>query len=324
MKILKAYSSGFVTTLKRFRLIGLAYLFLLVPGLLVAFPFLSNFKSATAQFISPGKLLEGYDYTAFTELIDFYGDGIKSVLSQASWLIIFYILISVFVTGAILHILNDKKQKAKFMVFLRGGSKYFWRFFRLSVIFIILQVLIALIVYLPFSILVGNSFEHAATEKSTFFLFLPFGFIHLMLAVYLHLISNYTRFILVHENSRIVLRAIWNSIKFVSAKFFGTYGLAILLFIIPALLLVGYFKFSEQVEMTSGLLIFLVFLAQQFYIWLRIATRVWAYASQFDYYLVCKEWENVVNVKEESTVEPLASDQTEDSNQVSEVKKPVD
>lgn len=321
MKILKAYSSGLVTTLKRFRLISLAYLFLLIPGLLVAFPFLSNFKSASSQFISPGKLLEGFDYTAYSELMDFYGDGIKSVLSQASWLIMFYILISVFVTGAILHVLNDKKQKAKFMIFLSGGSKYFWRFFRLSVIFIILQVLIALIVYLPFSILVGNSFEHAATEKSTFFLFLPFGFIHLLLAVYLHLISNYTRFILVHDNSRIVLRAIWNAIKFVSARFFGTYGLAILLFIFPVLLLFGYFKFSEQVEMTSGLLIFLVFLAQQFYIWLRMATRVWAYASQFDYYIVCKENENAVPAIEKTTEEALIVDQSIEENQVPDVTK---
>ena len=303
MKILKVYWSGFTTTLKRFRLISLAYLFLLVPGLLVALPFLSNFKSASAQFISPGKLLTDFDYTAYSELMDFYGDRIKSSLSQVSWLIIFYIFISVFVTGAILHVLNDKKQKAKFMVFLSGGSKYFWRFFRLSIIFLVFQFLLALIIYLPFSIIVGNIFEHAATEKSVFFLFLPFGFIHLLLSVYLYLISNYARFILVHKNSKKVFRAIWHASKFVSGRLFGTYGLLFLLFILPVLLLLGYFKFSEQVEMTTGLLILLVFLVQQFYIWLRMATRIWALASQFDYYLECKEIEETVPLKEKAKEE---------------------
>ncbi len=316
MKILKAYSSGLVTTLKRFRLISLAYLFLLVPGLLVALPFLSNFKSASAQFISPGKLLAEFDYTAYSELMEFYGDKIKSSVSQASWLILFYIFISVFVTGAILHVLNDKKQKAKFMVFLAGGSKYFWRFFRLSIIFLILQFLIALIIYLPFSIIAGNLFEGAATEKSVFFLFLPFGFIHLLISVYIHLISNYTRFILVHKNSRKVFRAIWNALKFVSARFFGTYSLIILLFIFPVLILIGYFNFSEHVEMTSGLLIFLVFLAQQFYIWLRMATRVWSYASQFDYYIVSKENENAVLTIEKTTKEALIGDQSNVENKI--------
>jgi len=71
-----------------------------------------------------------------------------------------------------------------------------------------------------------------------------------------------------------------------------------------------YFKASANVEMTSGLLIFTGFLIQQFYFWLREATRVWAYASQFDYYLMYhKDSEN-------------SAKDLENSEQVSENNEP--
>lgn len=289
MKIFKVYAVGFTTIIKRFRLISLAYFSLLIPALIVVLPFRSYFSKAVSQFISPGKLLAGFDYTAYSELMNFRGDEIKAAFFQSFWLIVFYFFISVFVTGAILYVLQDKKKKAKFINFITGGSKYFWRFFRLSTIFLILQALVALIIYIPFSIMAKNALEHAATEKSTFFLFLPFLAVHLLIAVYMLIISNYSRFILVHEDSKKVFKSIWKSLKFVSSKFFGTYGLILLLLIFPGLLTVIYFKTSGIVDMTSGLLIFLAFLIQQFYIWLKQAFRVWAYSSQFDYYLIYQE-----------------------------------
>ena len=310
MKILKVYAVGFTSIIKRFRLISLAYLSLLIPALLVALPFRSYFTKAMSQYISPGKLLTGFDYTAFSELMNFRGDEIKAAFSQSFWLFIFYFFISVFVTGAIIHILQDKEKKAKFINFISGGSKYFWRFLRLSIIFFILHALVAVIIYVPFGIMVKNTFKHAATEKSTFFLFLPFGIVHLLIAIYLWLISNYTRFIIVQTGSRLVLKSIWKALKFVSSHFFGTYGLILLLFIFPLLLMMVYFKASANVEMTSGLLIFTGFLIQQFYFWLREATRVWAYASQFDYYLMYhKDSEN-------------SAKDLENSEQVSENNEP--
>jgi hypothetical protein len=286
MKILKVYAVGFTTIIKRFRLISLAYLSLLIPALIVALPFHSYFIKATSQYISPGKLLAGFDYTAYSELINFRGDEIKAAFSQSFWLLIFYFFISVFVSGAILHILQDREKKAKFLNFITGGSKYFWRFLRLSIIFFILHALVAIIIYVAFGIMVKNAFEHAATEKSTFFLFLPFLVVHLLIAIYLLIISNYSRFIIVQTGSRLVLKSIWKALKFISSKFFGTYGLILLLFIFPLLFLMIYLKASTHVEMTSGLMIFFAFLIQQFYIWLKEAFRIWTYSSQFDYYMM--------------------------------------
>ncbi len=318
MKILKVYAVGFTTIIKRFRLISLAYLSLLIPALMVALPFHSYFQKAMSQYISPGKLLSGFDYTAYSELMNFRGDEIKAVFSQSFWLLILYFFISIFITGAILHVLQDKERKAKFITFLTGGSKYFWRFFRLSIIFLIIHALVALILYIPFGIMVKNAFEHAATERSVFFLFLPFGIIHLFIAIYLWVVSNYTKFIIVHKGSRLVLKSIWEALKFVSAKFLGTYGLILLLFLFPLLLMMLYYKASVNIEVTSGLLIFMVFLMQQIYLWLREATRVWAYSSQFDYYLICNQKQITENKDQSKSSDTLTgkNDKTSESEKV--------
>ncbi len=275
MKIIKAYKSGFKVTINSLRLITIGYLFLLIPGLLIALAYWSSFKSAIGNFIAPGNLLKGFDYTAYTELMRFEGEKINAAISQAFLLVIFYIFVGLFISGGIIFSLNDKNSKSNLLSMLTGGSRFFWRFLKLNLYSMVVHLIIMAIIYLPFTILVISSFEGAATEKSAFFLFLPFGVFHLIVMLYLFTINNYAKFALVHNNSQKVLRSLWMAAKFVTRKFFNTYSLALLLLIVPIIFLFVYMKISGILEMNSGLMILIVFLVQQIYVWLRMANKVW-------------------------------------------------
>ncbi len=284
MKIIKAYKSGFKDTVTNLRLITIGYLFLLVPGLLIALSYRSSFEEAIGRFISPGNLLNGFDFTAYSELMEFEGEKISAATSQAVWLVIFYVFVSLFISGGIIFSLKNKGSKGNLLSLITGGSRFFWRFLKLNFYTMVVHLIIASIIYTPFAILVMNSFEHAATEKSVFFLFLPFGIFHLIVMLYLFTINNYAKFALVHNNSRKVLRSLWSAVKFVSGKFFGAYTLTLLLLIVPIVLLIGYMKLSGSLQMTSGMMILVVFILQQIYVWLRVANKVWFLAGQFEYY----------------------------------------
>ena len=284
MKILTAYKNGFKETIRQTRLITVAYLFLLIPVLLLAFAYHSAFREAMDGFIMPGSLLKDFDFTAFTELLKIYGDKITASYTQAYWLVVFYFFVSLFVTAGIIFSLNETGEKGNLLSIVSGGSRYFWRFLKLKLYFFIVNLVVTMIIYLPAAMLFSFKYSGTANERTIFFFFLPVVIFHILVMIFVFTINNYTKFILVSEDTHKVLRTIWAAVKFVSAKFLGTYGLVVLLFVVPVVVIVGYWGLSNSLEMTSGLMILLVFVMQQVFIWLRVSFKVWFLAGQFDYF----------------------------------------
>ena len=197
-----------------------------------------------------------------------------------------YILVSLFISGGIIYSLNNKGTKGNLLSLVTGGVRFYWRFLKLNFYSLVVHLIIAAVIYVPFAVLLKISKEQAFTEKDIFFLFLPFGIFHLMVMVYLFTINNYAKFALVHNNSRKVLRSLWTATKFVTWRFFSAYTLTLLLLVVPALLLYSFMKIGGSMEMTTGLMILMVFIVQQIYVWLRVASKVWFLGGQFEYYLM--------------------------------------
>ena len=222
MKILQAYVSGFKTTLKSYKMITLVYIVVLFLGLVVAIPFFFGLKSAAGMTISPGKLLHDFDFTAFSEILKFHGEEIKSSITQGAWIVVLFMVLSIFLTGGILRTLKQGHKKFGLYNFFAGCGKFFYRFFRLSIYSLALHALLALIIYVPFAIIVSTGLNQSFTEKTVFWVFLSFAILHLLLGLYLVIISDYARFILVTSDSKKAFKSLWHSAKFVSGKFMGT------------------------------------------------------------------------------------------------------
>ncbi|NPA37391.1 MAG: hypothetical protein GXO47_11140 [Chlorobi bacterium] len=283
MKILTAYKAGLVGTISRLRLVTIVYLFVFIPSLLVAMAYLSAYNKAIGLYLAPEKLMHGFDYTTYTELMRFEGDGISAIVKQAFWLVVFYVPVSLFVTGGILYLITGK-YKPRLASFVNGGAKYFWRILKLKFYFSFVQLFFAFIIYLPFGISIAMADDGSLNEKMVFFKLLPYLIVHLLVVIYLFTIVNYAKIIIVSKDTRKVLRSIWEAVKFVTGKFAGAYSLTLLLMIVPLLLIYVYFKVFGFLSMDSGWVVFGMFVIQQLFLWLRAAMRIWFLAGLAEYY----------------------------------------
>lgn len=284
MNITKAYTSGFKTTVRSLKMTTLIYVLNLLMGLTIAIPFMGALKEASGHSMAPQNLLKGFDFTSFQEILRHYGEEISSYLSHGFWMVLFFLILSIFLTGGILTAFNKKESTFSLKSFFSGCGTFFFRFFKVSLYTVFMHIILAVFVYLIFTLIVAGIAGGTASEKTFFYLFVFFLGIHLLLGIYLIIITDYSRFMLVLNDSGKVLKSIWLATKFVTRKFPRTYGLYLMLLVIPLILFYLYMIASRTIGMTSGLTILIMFVLQQLFIWLRISLRIWTFASQFDYY----------------------------------------
>ncbi len=288
MTIIKDYLSGLRLASRSLKMTTMIYVINLLFALALAIPFYGVITNAAHGSLQVNKLLEGFNYTALQEFTDSAKGAIGLLFKEGIWLAILYLLVSIFMAGGILKTL-DNGAVFKGKEFFANGSKFFFRFMRLTLYFFIIHALVILIIYLPLSLIMVTLGKIADSEKALFYAAIFGGGLHLLIFIYLMIVAHYTRFMIITEDTTKVWKKLWASVKFVSRRFFSTYPLYLLL-LANLVLLIFVFKFlSGIVGMTTGFTIFIMFLLQQIFIWSRIWLKIWFYGSQLEYYLYNKE-----------------------------------
>lgn len=149
---------------------------------------------------------------------------------------------------------------------------------------LLFNLLIAVIIYLPMSIIIDGVTDTVASEASLFYIVLVSVIIHLFLLVILQMVAYYTKIRIVSEDSRKVFRLIFGSIKFVLNHFTSTFSLFLLQLVAPIFLLIVILFLNSKIGMTSGITILIIFIFQQMFILSRVFTRIWMFGSQSDLY----------------------------------------
>ena len=288
MTIIQDYLSGLRLASRSLKMTTMIYVINLLFALALAIPFYGVITNAAHGSLQVNKLLEGFNFTAFQEFTDSAKASINLLIKEGIWLAILYLLFCIFMTGGILKTLDNEAVFER-KEFFANGSKFFFRFLRLTLYFIILHGLVILIIYLPLSLIMVTLGKNAESEKALFYAAIFGGGLYIIIFIYLLIVAHYTRFMIITEDSTKVWKTIWASVKFVSCKFFSTYPLYLLL-LVNLILLVLVFKFlSGVIGMTTGFTIFIMFLLQQLFIWCRIWLKIWFYGSQLEYYLYNKD-----------------------------------
>ncbi len=260
----------------------LIYCINLILALLVVFPMLNFLKEGFGYSMLPDALLKGFDFTSLTEFLRSF-KGLATIIAQARWLIFFYLIVSIFMSGGILFIFNSN-EKFSIKAFLNGCVHYFFRFIKLFLYMLVFNLLIAVVVYLPMSLIVSSASDTVASEASLFYIVLVSVIIHLILLIILQMVTYYTKICIVSEDSRKVFRTIFCSLKFVFKNFASALPLFLLQLIVPLLLLVILFVLNRAIGMTSGFTILIMFFIQQGFIFSRVFSRVWMFGSQYNLY----------------------------------------
>lgn len=283
MKSLNSYGKGFNRTFNNKKMITAIYAVLLLLALTLAVPFGKTLRVESGNSLAISKLLTDFDYTVYTDFMREAGSAIRPYLAIAFWVGVFYFIFTVFFSGGILTLIKENGGTKSLKIFWVGCSEYFWRFLRLALYMLVIQLIAAAIIYIPLYAII-SSVGKTSAEPTVFYIALGGVIIHIMVIVILLAISDYAKIMMIRNQEYRPLRTMIRSFGFVFRHLFSTMGLYKLLLIFPIILFILYFAVIDRIGMTGGLAILITFILQQIFIWLRIYVKVWFLASELDLY----------------------------------------
>lgn len=284
MKTLKAYAGGFKAALNTKKLSATIYIITIMMALILAIPFQGTIEKEAGNSMAFTNLLKDFDYTVYKDFMNQSAQALQPYISAAIWMGIFYLIFTIFFEGGILTVLRRKEDKFSLRFFWEASAKYFSRFLRLAIYTIILQLITAGIVFAVLSKILSSASETVPSEASLFYIGLTGVIIYILIFIFLLIVTDYAKVMLVENEEYRPLRTIIRSFGFVFRHFLSTYFLYLLLLIVPVLLFVIYFRAEDAIGMSSGGKIFIIFIIQQLFIWARIFIKIWILGSELNLY----------------------------------------
>lgn len=284
MKIITSYASGFKATFNTKKLVTTIYVITLLMALILAIPFSGTIQKEAGNSMAFNALLKGFDYTVYQDFMNHFARAIQPYISTAIWMGIFYLLFTIFFEGGILTVLKRKENKFTLRFFWEASAKYFSRFLRLALYMIILQAIIAVILFFILAAILSSVYKSAPNESYIFYTVLIGVIIYLLIFIFLLIVTDYAKVMMVENDEYRSLRTILRSFGFSFKHFLSTYSLYLLLLVVPIFLFLIYFKIESAIGMSSGWRILLIFIIQQLLVWSRIFTKIWILGSELTLY----------------------------------------
>ncbi len=270
-------------TLGSIRLLWLIYGLTLVLGLLAALPFYSTLNTEDQNSLAFLNLLNGFDYTIYSDFMHRSERAIAPLLSVGRWLGILYVFLSVFLAGGILLRFSQPNTRFSVGMFWQGCSHYFGRFLRLFSV-TLLFVLVGAGLWLVIGSLVSVAVSDTFTERGLFWIGAVFFALFALTATLLLCIGDYAKVLMFREDEHNALRAFGKAGRLVLRNMGRTYGLYWLLILIGAGLFGIYFLLDEAILMSGWLTILIMFIIQQTLIFARVGLKVWSLGTAYSVY----------------------------------------
>ncbi len=280
MKILSSYFNGFVSAYKVKKLVTTIFLITLFLALILAIPFGNTIKNKAGNSMAFISLIKDFNYPVYKDFMNQYADAIYPFISVAIWTGIFYLLFTIFFEGGILDILIRNERKYSLTTFWGANARYFSRFLRHAIYSIIIQVVIALAVYIPVVNILDSVSATVESEKTLFYIFLTGVIIHLIFFIFILTVTDYAKIMMVENKKYKPFKTLFKSFKFVLKHFLSTYILYLSLLIVPVVLLIVYFGLEAQIGMSTGIQILIILIIQQLFIWCRVFIKIWILGSE--------------------------------------------
>ncbi|MBF8294122.1 MAG: hypothetical protein HW389_667 [Bacteroidetes bacterium] len=284
MSILKAFSSGIRRATSEPRMVLALYVVNLLMALPLAMAFRAVLVSGFGASMAPVELMRGLDFTVFVDFMNVHVEEVSAVLRQISWAIALFMLINSFLAGGILAVLRNEHDKYSISEFFAGCGKYFGRFLRLFFVFAIVLVVLVLIMTFILAML-SKLFIDDSTSEVTYIVLtivqIKLFFLPVMLLL---MIADYSKISIVVNDGRKVLKAAWQSTKFVFSHFFRTFGLELLMLLVPIALFAIYVLLDLAIGMTTDLTIIVMLIIQQLFMVSRAWSKVFFFAGEMSLY----------------------------------------
>ena len=233
--------------------------------------------SSIGSSMEINKLLSHYDHTVLTDFLKVHGASITPLIGQVRWLLLAWLLFSVFIDAGLL-VCAARPQQAAGRYFWQAGAEYFFPFLKISLFFLLLALVWTVVIVLPIALFFEPSFQYFPSEKYSVWLVLALLSLYLLGLAKLYIWAVLSRlnkletgasfFASLKNSRRVFWKQKWTLLGFVL-------GFVALQF----LLLVVYWQLEAFGGMTSAGLIVLFFILQQVFVFFRIQIRQMMYAG---------------------------------------------
>ena len=151
MKIFKALGSGCHRSLKAWKGILIFWFISLSLAAIIALPMKSAMKTGFGQSTITGKLMNGIDIEALSDLGTVYNSLVHYFTSGLLLLLLLWLLINAFLTGGLFNSLKNRDEKFSAGEFFRASARNFLPFLGITLIISTILIFLALVlVVLPF------------------------------------------------------------------------------------------------------------------------------------------------------------------------------
>ena len=310
MKMKTAFSQGFLQVFTYYKIIGVVFIVNIFAALMVAVPFAAQLDKQIATQSDAEKLLT-FDYSWWQEL-DLKEDGILQTLrpsissglgtlfdnaeiiltgqfSQISWAILslamVYLFVAAFLNGGILSLYLGEKRKFTVQRFFSYCGQYMNHMS--AIVFTALLVFLVFYKLLQPGLFTLVDYLTLSNLNQTLVWFVNLGtfLILFLIMIFLDIIFDYAKIIVIQEKKNSSWLSIWLAIKFVFKNFRTVTGLYLSVFIVSGLSLLLLAWIITVVPSGTATMIILAILLQQAFILVQIIFKLGFYGTEVTLYL---------------------------------------
>jgi len=261
--------------LRHWRLLLILYFANLVFALLAAFPLNNYLQSTVAHTMSIQESLEGFNYAIISDFLNEYGTGLAVVFNQSLVVMLFFFILNIFFTSGILNLIKYQPAKYDNSTFWGGCTKYFWRFFRLTIYFLIVHFLLLFVCYSIFMKVSGGfNFLQMESDRQVvdgLKIVLP---IYLVLAFFVFLFNDYCKLHIVDFEKKYLFKPFTQNFKFLLKNILPTAAL-FLINLLVFIIIFGIFYFiTDAMQAKTYVGIFILFIVNQVWVILKTAIKL--------------------------------------------------
>ncbi len=274
------FIQAFTIAIKQWQVAAIVYGCQFALALTLGMQAHSVLESSIGNSLEINKLLSQYDHTVMTDFLKVHGASITPLIGQLRWLLLVWLVFSVFMNGGLLYGVSGEGDVTQPAVkrFWHAGAVYFFAFLKISLLFLGLALAWTLLILVPIVLFLEPSFQYFSSEQYSVWLVLGLLLLYFLGLSVLFIWSVISRLEKIKTNSGVFqsTRKAWQVFR-KNTRYFLLLVVGFMAFQLILVLL--YWQLEAWIGMTSIGGILVLFFIQQAFVFFRIQSRQMIYAG---------------------------------------------
>jgi hypothetical protein len=234
-------------------------------------------KTGFGQSTITGKLMNGIDIEALSDLGTVYNSLVHYFTSGLLLLLLLWLLINAFITGGLFNSLKSNEERFSTGEFFKASARNFLPFLGITLIISTILIFLALVlVVLPFRGIVSPKNPNESVPWLIMYISVLF---FILISQIFVLVADYARAWQVKNEKPACFRSLGFGFSRSFRRFLSSFPMMLIIWIIQALFVFLVLKVIGNWKPVSGIGIIGLFLLSQFLFYMRLFLKVWRYGS---------------------------------------------